>query len=254
MSTSITVTKRSSGGYTILVSALTKPKYASKLEYCTYNNGVKLIDSSKDDSYGIHDYSEWTINGVTNFQSILEVCNALDAIGVVSQKNQIVDSANVEKGDIIRTFKVSIALPANTNPYSAGDVITDISGALSQLTNVAKAAGYGVTIVGVRVQTTDQSGLAGKNLRWHIFNDSITPIADNAAFAINDVNTDKREGTITVTMGTGTLSKVGQANYENISLNPVSRNIYLVLEHVDGGTPSAVSTVINAYFKVLLTN
>ena len=170
------------------------------------------------------------------------------------QKAQWIDSALVEKGDIIRTFKVTITLPNNTNPYSAGDVITDATGALSQLTNVAKAAGYGVTIVGVRVQTTDPSGLAGKNLRWHIFNDSITPIADNAAFAINNVNTDKREGTITVTMGTGTLSKVGQANYENISLNPVSRNIYLVLEHVDGGTPSAVSTVINAYFKCLLTN
>lgn len=171
-----------------------------------------------------------------------------------SQKAQWVDSALVEKGDIIRTFKVTITLPNNTNPYSAGDVITDISGALSQLTNVAKAAGYGVTILGVRVQTTDASGLAGKNLRWHIFNDSITPIADNTAFAINDANTDKREGTITVTMGTGAFAKVGQSNYENLSLNPVGRNIYLVCEHADGGTPSANSTVINAYFKCLLYN
>jgi hypothetical protein len=154
----------------------------------------------------------------------------------------------------IKTKKFTVTLPASQAPYSAGDVITDISGTLSAWLNVAKAAGYGVTLVGLRVQTTDATGLAGKNLRFHIFNDSIAAIADNAVFSIADSNTDKREGTISVTIGTGTMSKVGASNYENINLNPVGTSVYCIVEDVDGHTPSANSTVINVYLKFIQGN
>ena len=154
---------------------------------------------------------------------------------------------------IIRTFMTTITLPANQNPYAPNDVITDISGNLSRFTNVAKAAGAGVNILSVRIQSTD-SGLSGKNFRCHFYNDSITPIADNSPFVISDENYLKREGNTQITIGTSPLNKVGQANYENIMLCPVERDIYMVLEDIDGHTPSANSTIFNVFIKCELTN
>ena len=170
-----------------------------------------------------------------------------------TQKSIWVDAAGIEKGDITRVFTATITCPANQNAYAPGDVITDIGGNVTSFANVAKAAGYGVTIAAVRIQSSD-TGIAGKNFRLHFYNEAITPIADNAVMSILDANAAKREGNALITMGAGTLSKVGQSNYENIMFCPVGRDVYMVLEDVDGHTPSANSTWYKIFIKCILTN
>jgi len=158
--------------------------------------------------------------------------------------------SQLDARDVIATFKHTITLPANQNIYAAGDVIANA--VLSSFLDVAKAAGRQVMIIGTRIQTTEASALANKNFNLHIYNAAIPAIADNAAFVINDANTDMREGYINVPMGSGNRAKVGQNNTDQIALIPVTSNVYCILETVEGFTPSAASRVINIYLKCLI--
>ena len=159
---------------------------------------------------------------------------------------------SAEDGNI-RTFEVVLTRPANATVYTVGDVIGDVSALLTSFPLVAKANGSGVIISNVRLQTND-TGLAGKNINIHFYNDSITPFADNSALTILDANASKREGVLSVTFGSGNVSKVAQNQYANLLLNPVSRDIYFILETPDGFTPSANSTWIRVCIKCILTN
>ena len=165
-----------------------------------------------------------------------------------------VDSYGVEVGDRIVSIKATITLPANMNAYAAGDVIADISGLISKFTNVAKAAGRPALHISTRIQSTEATGLGGKTFNVHYYNDSVAPITDNTAFAIADANVDKREGKVLVTMGTGTTAKVGMtdATVAPIAMIPVSRDVYFVLETVEGFIPTANSGVINLFSKWLI--
>ena len=155
---------------------------------------------------------------------------------------------------IIREFKATITLGANINAYSAGTIILDTGGALAFWDLTGQNIKTSALIVGLRVQTTEASTLAGDTLRFHIYNDSITPIADKTAFVMDDTNTDKRKGHINVTFGTGNLAKAGFTNYENLPVIPVAGKIYFQIEDTAGHTPSANSTVLNCYLRVELGN
>lgn len=170
----------------------------------------------------------------------------------VASSSQIVNSAGISSDVIIRTFAMTVTRPANTTAYAAGDVIGDVSAALTKFVNVAKAAGYGVYVKAVRIQTTD-TGLAGKTIKLHFYNNSVTAISDNDAFAIVDANYSKRDGSTTVTMGTGNVAKVGMNNYVDLPLNPVGRDVHCVLETTEGFTPSGNSTLLYVYIKCFLT-
>jgi hypothetical protein len=171
-----------------------------------------------------------------------------------SQKTQTVDPAGVNSESIIRTASLTITRPANTTAYAANDVIGDVSEAMLMFANVAKANGYGVAILGVRVQTND-TGLAGKNLLLHFYNSALTSvIADNQPFIMADDNAEKREGSLNVRFGSGIMAKVGQNIDERIVLNPVARGVGLVAVTTEGFTPSANSTWIKLYIKYLQTN
>lgn len=184
------------------------------------------------------------VNGATGVLNIESV--------KTSERSSLVDDAGISSDVIIRTFAMTVTRPANTTAYAAGDVIGDVSAALTKFVNVAKAAGYGVYVKGVRIQTTD-TGLAGKTIKLHFYNDSVTAISDNNAFAIVDANYSKRDGSTTVTMGTGNVAKVGMNNYVDLPLNPVGRDVHCVLETTEGFTPSANSTLIYVYIKCFLT-
>lgn len=168
-----------------------------------------------------------------------------------SQETQIVDSGGIDANSLYRTFSKTVTRPANTTVYSAADVIGDVTATLDEITDVAKAAGYGVCITNIRIQTTD-TGLSGKTIRVHILNDSDTAIADNAAFAIGDSS--KRRGYIDVVMGTGNLATEGQAQAENLIVNPTTRSIYFILETTEGFTPSANSTTLRVEIGCILSN
>jgi len=120
--------------------------------------------------------------------------------------------------------------------------------------NVAKANGYGVAILGVRIQTND-TGLAGKALSLSFYNSALTTVpADNAAFSMADENAEKREGNMTLTFGSGILAKVAQNITDQIVINPSARSVGLVVVTTQGFTPSANSTWLKIYIKCLLTN
>jgi hypothetical protein len=287
----IEITKRTSGGYTIEIEDF-DPVYVSSLGYTSNDNGIRIIVAGKSgqaNSYGFAP-ADWTIQGVTGFETNLQVADALDGLGVVStkkleeikvilakiedfaddiedhisaiepnqingtQKTQTVDPAGINSESIIRTFGLTITRPANTTEYTANDVIGDVSGEMPMFANVAKAAGYGIAILGVRAQTND-TGLAGKALNISFYNSALTTvIADNEPFVMVDDNAEKREGNVTLTFGSGILAKVAQNLDERIVLNPAARSIGCVPVTTGGHTPSANSTWIKLYIKCLLTN
>lgn len=170
-----------------------------------------------------------------------------------NQKTQIVDSAGILTVPQYRVFALTITRPANTMAYAAGDVIGDVGAALDKFVNVAKAAGYGVVITNIRLQTND-TGLAGKVINLHFYSDTVNPIADNAAFTLSDANAPKRRGMIQCTFGTGALGRVAQAQFENLIVQPVGRDIPVILETVTGFTPSANSTWIRVEIGVIIGN
>lgn len=200
----------------------------------------------------IADGANSTLGSKTDAKSIATDATPVSGMQVLKQISSSVQAPVQQR--IIRTYKATVTLGANQNPYSAGDVILDAGGVLGVWDMSASPIKTSATILGLRVQTTDTTGLTSKNLRFHIYNDSVTPIADNAPFVISDVNEGKREGAIQVTIGSGNMAKVGRTDYENLNLQPVGGKIYFVLEDVDGHTPSANSTVLYCYLKVELGN
>lgn len=166
-------------------------------------------------------------------------------------------SANIDLSSLsaseFHAFSVEITRPANTTVYSAGDVVADVTAAFVKLADVAKAIGAGIKIVRVRIQTED-TGVAGKKFNLHLYKDAPTFIADNAAFAINYANAAKRIGAVPVVMGTGNLATVGMNDYNQCIVNPTARDVYWVLETVDGFTPSANSTKFQITIDCELSN
>lgn len=162
-------------------------------------------------------------------------------------------AGNQSSGSQFRAFSIEITRPANQTPYTAGDVIADVSAAFLPFTNVAKSVGSGVHITRVRIQTDDTS-VAGLRFNVHLYRDAPTFIADNAPFAISYSNATKRVGLIPVLMGTGTAGTVGMNDYNQVILNPVARDVYFILETVSAFTSSANSTKYTVQIDCELSN
>ena len=188
---------------------------------------------------------------VVTIDSVLDSVAANQTNG--TQKAQNVDAAGITAETIPDVFALTITRPANTTPYGIGDVVGDVSAALDKFVNVSKAAGYGVIITNVRLQTND-TGFAGKVMNIHFHNDTVAAIADNTAFAIVDAEASKRRGKIQVTFGTGIYGREAEAQFENLLIVPVARDIPIILETVAAATPSANSTWFRIEIGVLLCN
>jgi hypothetical protein len=156
-------------------------------------------------------------------------------------------------GTTLRAIEVELTRPANTTVYSPNDVVADTTAAFKPFLNVAKANGYGVKIVRVRIQTED-TGVTGTKFNLHVYKEAPTFIADNAAFAVSYANASKRVGAIPVVMGTGNLNTVGMNDYNQVILNPTSKDVYFILETVSGFTPSANSTKFTVVIDCELSN
>ena len=143
-------------------------------------------------------------------------------------------------GTTLKAFTQQITRTAPTTAYTAGQVIADVSAAFVPFTNVAKANETGVKINRVRLQTSD-TGFAGKKFNIHLYKEAPTFIADYGTFAISYANATKRLGVIPVVLGTGNLGTVGMNDWNSIICNPTARDIYYIIECVDGGTPTASS-------------
>lgn len=80
MSYSISITKRANGGYTVVTEGYTC--YPSEVSYHGTDEGVILFMQGMRQLRFYHP-AEWTIQTVTGFTTVLQVCNALDALGVL---------------------------------------------------------------------------------------------------------------------------------------------------------------------------
>lgn len=105
----ISVVKRSGGGYSITFDGVTK--HVSKLDYTSNKQGVLIKYESNDTSeFVTRPASDWTINEVTGFTTVTQVCDALDALGVISQKTQLLDHSGnpYSKPDLVDTTSETV--------------------------------------------------------------------------------------------------------------------------------------------------
>jgi hypothetical protein len=80
MSYSISITKRINGGYTVATGGYTF--YPSEVSYHGTDEGVILFMQGMRQLRFYHP-AEWTIQTVTGFTTVVQVCDALDALGVL---------------------------------------------------------------------------------------------------------------------------------------------------------------------------
>ena len=193
-----------------------------------------------DDGYLQFSYAA---TGEKVFDQKLSLSNILDINGnpyatydlLKDQLTEFISNTSLG-GSQLKSFSVVVSKPASITAYSAGDVVADLSGTFTPIINVAKNAGSGVRITRVRIQLEDV-GAAGTKFNLHVYNQAPTFIADNGAFSISYANAAKRVGAIPVIIGTGNLNTVGSNDWNSIVLNPVSKDIYFILETVTGYTP-----------------
>jgi hypothetical protein len=87
-----------------------------------------------------------------------------------------------------KRIATSIARPADTTAYAAGDVVGPITTpAIQTLAGAARSQGGTGRIVAATLETNNATVTNG-TFRVHIFNASFTPAADNAAFAGQHTN------------------------------------------------------------------
>jgi len=203
--------------------------------------GVELLEYSN--------FEDESDTAYTSLNAFLAAAAGL----IAGSPNDIIDAITTSGGSQFKTFEIEITRPANTTPYTAGDVVADTTAAFKPILNVAKATGSGVKIIRCRIQT-DDTGVAGKRFNLHLYKEAPTFIADNAPFAISYANATKRKGAIPIVMGTGSLGTVGMNDYNPIVINPTARDIYYILEAVDAFTPSANSTKFTICIDCELSN
>jgi hypothetical protein len=171
-----------------------------------------------------------------------------------TQKTQTIDALGINSESRFRVLKQLVTRPANITPVIANGVLTDVSTLISKFVNANKSAGYGLMITDFRIQTND-TGIAGKTFRLHIYDDTVTPTTYNTAFALDDANATKRRGKLDAVFSTtGNLVKVASNLTDAIIVTPAATDLYFKLECVEGYTPSANSTWFEVQLGVIQTN
>ena len=80
MSYSISLTKRTNGGYTVVYDGITS--YPSHLQYHGTEDGIILFSRGLT-LLRFYRPDEWTVNGTTGFTTVEQVAEALDGVGAV---------------------------------------------------------------------------------------------------------------------------------------------------------------------------
>lgn len=187
----------------------------------------------------------------TNYTSMNDLLIDIQPFFVSSDFSTLIAAVQNSGGTTLKAFSNIMVRPVGggTNVYAAGDVV----GQLLTISNVAKSDGTGVRISRVRLQTND-TGVAGKKFNIHIYRDVPTIASDNAPFAIDWANHLKRVGVFPIVLGVGNLGTVGMNDYNEITLNPLAKDIYFAIETVDGFTPSASNTEFQITIDCELSN
>lgn len=151
-----------------------------------------------------------------------------------------------EVGGIMAVVNTTFTRPADTNAYTAKDVVSNSTStpAVLTFTNLARINNGSGYIVKARLMTTLSTDT--KRYRLHLFHTAPNALADNAAYTLLWSNRDARIGYIDFaamqTEGTG--STAANAQNDTIRLPFVtasgSRTIYGILETLDAGLPASV--------------
>ena len=185
-------------------------------------------------------------NGYVDYDALMAAVGGFFAGADFTALIQAVQNSG---GTQLKAFSNTIARPANTTPYTAQDVV----GSVLTIANVAKATGTGVKINRIRIQTND-TGVAGKRFNVHVFNEMPTVAADNSPLVIDWANRLRRIGAVSIVMGTGNLNTVGMNDWNTLTLSPIGRDVFIVIESADGFTPSANSTQFQVTIDTELSN
>jgi len=198
-------------------------------------------------------YASFADSSDVAYASLVAFEAATDNFFISNDATALIEAVQNSGGITYGTMQVEIERPADQTPYTAGDVIADVSAAFIQFANVSKDTGTGVHITRVRLQT-DDTAVAGLKFNVHLYKEAPTFIADNAAFAVSYANATKRSGNVPVVMGTGTAGTVGMNDYNQLVIKPTARDIYFIIETVSAFTASANSTKWTVVIDYELSN
>jgi hypothetical protein len=152
-------------------------------------------------------------------------------------------------GGALRAVSVELTRPSNTDPYDAGDAVTNSTSASVALTlaGVVTANGGSGRIVGGTLKT-DKKDFSGIRLRLHLFNAAPTAISnDNAQHRILYADKEEEVGFIDfpamnigtdTTNSTGAISQAG-AVYVPFTCAADSKDLRGVFEVLDAATPAS---------------
>jgi hypothetical protein len=107
MAYSIAITKRTNGGFTITTE--TDTFYASSIAYHGTTTGVILYTKAL--ATNLYTPYEWTIQEVNGFTTVVQICDALDNLGITSD-DPIIGQAGVENGAGQTTLKTQRVVQA----------------------------------------------------------------------------------------------------------------------------------------------
>lgn len=184
----------------------------------------------------------------TGYASVAEIKAECKDFFASADFTSLIQAVQNSGGTQLKPFSNTLTRTGLT-PYTAQDVI----GGVLTIANVAKATGTGVRINRIRIQTND-TGVAGKRFNVHVFNELPTVAADNSALVIDWSNRLKRAGAISIVMGTGNFGTEGTNDWSTITLSPIGRDVFIVIESADGFTPSANSTEFRITTDTELSN
>lgn len=123
MSYSISITKRTNGGYTVVAD--TNTSYLSEAIYHGTTDGIILFSRGLN-LIRFYRPTEWTIDGVTGFTTVPQVADALDAIGVGSDITTTAGAVDVNIKSVTIPASESASGDLATSlfiPASAGDMV-----------------------------------------------------------------------------------------------------------------------------------
>jgi len=146
---------------------------------------------------------------------------------------------------------VEFTRPTDTTAYAANDVISNSTSAptVMQFTGMARANGGSGVIRRARMMTDNSAFVA--RVRWHIFNEAPTAIADNAQYTMLYANRDKRIGSLDfpafATEGTGsdaaaTMRPSSEGGWSVPELEYTcaanSTSLFVIVETLSAATPA----------------
>lgn len=147
----------------------------------------------------------------------------------------------------IETTPATLTRPANATPYTANDAVTDTGGTAITVT-VSGTNDFPVSLEAMTIGTTDTGpGTATATFEAYIYDGTITPATDNAAFTFNQANLVGIMSGSFKLAADGSFARLIPSTGSRIIRKPISgaKTFNVILKTLTAFTSSANSTVLN---------